>query len=521
MSAAFKEATRVSTGLLTSIERRCLLWMAARIPPSINADHLTSLAGIAMLAAGFCYGFARQHRWALLAVPVMLAINWFGDSLDGTLARVRQQPRPRYGFYVDHVLDTFGVLFLFAGLAWSGYMSPGIAAAFLIAHYLLSIELFLATYCLGSFQTSFWKCGPTELRIVLAAGTLALLWQPTVLIGGRHVLLFDVGGIVATAGLTLTAVLSFARNGRELYRAEPIPAVAKAAVARASVVIALWIGSAIGINLCLAADASAATLHADTLAAFGRYVSLTETRIKSELDLASSDRPLWVDRLPESQRRDMMLRLQQGAVLVSRMQTRDAGRIVEIPSGMGHHWIGTIFVPGAGVDRVVHLMQSYEAYPDVYQPAVRRSKVLSRQGNRFKVSLQLFMKKIVSVVLNTDYDVEYARLGPSRISVRSISTRIAEVSHPDSPDQREEPVGDDNGFLWRFNSYCTLEERNAGTYVQCESISLSRGIPTGLGWLIEPFVTSVPMESLEFTLGAMRRALTGARTPLAQSPARS
>jgi hypothetical protein len=288
--------------------------------------------------------------------------------------------------------------------------------------------------------------------------------------------------------------------------------VTRRPLAHAIVVIGVWIGSAIGIDLWLAGEASAATLHADTLAAFDRYVNLTEARINGER--TSSLRALWVDTLPESQRQDMRVRLQQGAVVVSRLQTRDAGRAIEIPNGMSHHWVGTIFAPGAGVDRVVHLMQSYEAYPDVYQPAVRRSKVLSRQGNRFKVSLQLFMKKIVSVVLNTEYNVEYARLGPGRMSVRSVSTRIAEVSHPDGPDQREEPVGLDNGFLWRFNSYCTLEERDRGTYVQCESVSLSRGIPTGLGWLIEPFVTSVPMESLEFTLGAMRLALTVGRTPL-------
>jgi phosphatidylglycerophosphate synthase len=237
MSAAFKEATRVSTGLLTAIERRCLLWIAARIPPSINADHLTSLAGIAMLAAGFCYGLARQHRAALLAVPLLLAVNWFGDSLDGTIARVRQQPRPRYGFYVDHVLDTFGILFLFAGLAWSGYMTPVVAAAFLIAYYLLSIELFLATYCLGTFQMSFWKLGPTELRIVLALGTLALLWHPMVRIAGTDVLLFDAGGIVATTGLLVTAIVSFARNGRALYRAEPIPAFVKASAGKPEVVM--------------------------------------------------------------------------------------------------------------------------------------------------------------------------------------------------------------------------------------------------------------------------------------------
>jgi hypothetical protein len=277
----------------------------------------------------------------------------------------------------------------------------------------------------------------------------------------------------------------------------------------------------VGAGLALAADANAATLRDDTLTAFGRYVSLTEVRITN--DLASPSHPLWVDSLPESQRQDMLARLRQGATLVNRMQTRDAGHAIEIPHALVHHWVGTIFVPGADVDRVAHLMQSYDAYPDVYQPAVRRSSLRSRQGNRFKVSMQLFMKKIVAVVLNTDYDVEYTRLSPLRMSVRSISTRIAEVSHPDSPDQREEPVGDDDGFLWRFNSYCTIEqrERDRGTYVQCESVSLSRGIPTGLGWLIEPFVTSVPMESLEFTLGAMRRALTGGRTPPSPSPARS
>jgi hypothetical protein len=188
---------------------------------------------------------------------------------------------------------------------------------------------------------------------------------------------------------------------------------------------------------------------------------------------------------------------------------------------MGHHWVGTIFLPGVSIDEVARSMQSYDAYPTVYQPAVRQSKVLSHQGNHFTVSLQLFMKKVVSVVLNTSYDVDYARPAPGRMSVRSISTRIAEVSHPDTAEQREEPVGDDNGFLWRINSYWTLEEQDHGTYVQCESISLSRGIPTGLGWLIEPFVTSVPMESLEFSLGAMRRALTGGRTPPAPLPAQS
>ena len=152
-------------------------------------------------------------------------------------------------------------------------------------------------------------------------------------------------------------------------------------------------------------------------------------------------------------------------------------------------------------------MQGYDRYQEIYSPSVRRSHTISRQGDSFKVYLQLFMKKIISVVLNTEYDVQYMRLSPTRMQVRSYSTRIAEVQNPGTPDEKEAPVGDDSGFLWRFHNYCSLDERPVGTYIQCESLSLSRGIPTGLGWIVGPFVTSIPRESLEFTLGHMRTAL--------------
>jgi hypothetical protein len=191
---------------------------------------------------------------------------------------------------------------------------------------------------------------------------------------------------------------------------------------------------------------------------------------------------------------------------VRRLETRDAGRAIDIPGGLCHHWIGSVFVPGATLDRTVRLMQAYDDYHEIYSPAIRRSRMLSRDGGRFRVSLQLFMKKVVSAVLNTENDVSYVGVSPTRIEVRSVATRIAEVEHPD--DQQEKPVGHDSGFLWRFNNYSALEERDQGTYVQCETVSLSRDIPTGLGWLIGPFVTSIPRESLEFTLQAMRRALT-------------
>lgn len=229
MSATqFDEARRVSTSVLTSSERRCLLWLASRLPRWINSDHLTMLALLAMLMTGVSYSLARSHPLALVLAVVWLAVNWFGDSLDGTLARMRGHQRPRYGFYVDHVVDCFGVLFLLAGLALSGYMSPLVAMGLLVAYFMLSIEVYLATYCLTVFRLSFWGFGPTELRLVLAIGTLALLFDPTVDLVGQRYRLFDVGGLAATAGLAITLVVAVIRNVRALYQAEPLPALAKA-----------------------------------------------------------------------------------------------------------------------------------------------------------------------------------------------------------------------------------------------------------------------------------------------------
>jgi hypothetical protein len=173
-----------------------------------------------------------------------------------------------------------------------------------------------------------------------------------------------------------------------------------------------------------------------------------------------------------------------------------------------HHWIGTTFAPRATADRVVSLMQGYDRYQEIYSPNVRRSHTISRQGDTFKIYLQLFMKKVIGVVLNTEYDVRYTRVDSTRAHVRSYSTRIAEVKDPGTAAEKEAPVGQDSGFLWRFYNYCSLEERAEGTYIQCESVSLSRAIPIGLGWLVGPFVTSIPRESLEFTLGSMRKALS-------------
>ena len=217
----YREATRVLTSVLAPIEQRVLLWLARRLPPWIHSDHLTLLALVARLAGGLSYWVARATPVALLLVNACLAVNWFGDSLDGTLARVRGQERPRYGFYVDHVVDEFGAAFLLGGLALSGYMSPGVAALVLVSYFMLCIEVFLATSVLATFRMSFFKMGPTELRIVLAGGNLVAAVHPTVTIAGGSWLLFDVGGTIAAAGLVATLVGSAISNARLLARAEP------------------------------------------------------------------------------------------------------------------------------------------------------------------------------------------------------------------------------------------------------------------------------------------------------------
>jgi archaetidylinositol phosphate synthase len=210
----YREAKRVHTSVLAAAEKRLLIWIAERLPRWVNSDHLTVLAGLAMAVAGICYWIGPGSPLAMATAILMLGLNWFGDSLDGTLARVRHHERPRYGFYVDHVLDVIGILFLLAGFALGGFMTPVVAAGFLVAYYLLMVEIALATHAVGTFRISFWKFGPTELRI---------LRSPFVTIAGERMLLFDVGGVIAAAILGATFIASAVRNGRLLFKLEPLP----------------------------------------------------------------------------------------------------------------------------------------------------------------------------------------------------------------------------------------------------------------------------------------------------------
>ena len=220
MPTTFKTAIRQQESILSPLEKKTLAWMARHMPGWVNSDHLTALGFAGMILTGISYYFSRWDRRMLLAGILFLAINWFGDSLDGTLARYRNRLRPRYGFYVDHIVDAFGVLFLVAGLGMSGYMSPSVAMAFLIAYYLLSIELYLATYTVGVFKLSFGIWGPTELRVLLALGNITLMYHPHVGIAGHSYLLADVGAIVAIPAVAGIALIGALRNTVRLYAEE-------------------------------------------------------------------------------------------------------------------------------------------------------------------------------------------------------------------------------------------------------------------------------------------------------------
>jgi phosphatidylglycerophosphate synthase len=221
-SIPFASAVRLQESFTARAERRALGWLAARLPSWINSDHLTLIGFAAMIFAGASYALVRTNRAGLILATFFLALNWFGDSLDGTLARLRNRQRPRYGFYVDHMIDTLGGFFLMGGLAISGITDWRIALGMFIAFLMLSVEVYLAAYTLGTFRLSFAKLGPTEIRILLALGNTALWFHPDARVFGSTYRVFDVGGVVAIAGMSLMLVVSTILNTVKLYRAESL-----------------------------------------------------------------------------------------------------------------------------------------------------------------------------------------------------------------------------------------------------------------------------------------------------------
>jgi phosphatidylglycerophosphate synthase len=220
--AVFRPARRVHEALTARIERRALEWMAERAPRWVTSDRLTALGLGAQVGAGASYALARYDRRALLLAIVCVALNWLGDSLDGTLARVRRQQRPRYGFYVDHMVDVFGAVALMGGLGASGMLHWETAAAMLVGFLVLASESFLATYALGEFEMSQGIFGPTEIRILMIAGNVALLRSKYATVLGHRLLLFDLGGWIAAAAMFAMAIAVTVRHTAELYKREPL-----------------------------------------------------------------------------------------------------------------------------------------------------------------------------------------------------------------------------------------------------------------------------------------------------------
>jgi hypothetical protein len=273
----------------------------------------------------------------------------------------------------------------------------------------------------------------------------------------------------------------------------------------------------IGVALCHAlgtTPATAADLQPRTVAAFDRYVRVTEALGQDARSF------LRVDALPEAQRRAAIESIRRGDLFIESVATLEAGKPIDVPDGLIHHWLGSVFVPGATVDEAVALLQDYDRHATLYRPNVARSKVLAREGDVFRVYLRFFMKKVITVVVDSEHEARFTRLSPDRAQSRIHSVRIAEVDAPDTPAEREKPVGRDGGYLWRLYTYWRFQERDGGTYVQCEAISLTRSIPFGVGWLVGPFVTSIPRESLTFTLETTRKTLAGQRASTSEAQAR-
>jgi hypothetical protein len=267
------------------------------------------------------------------------------------------------------------------------------------------------------------------------------------------------------------------------------------------------------VILCLIAASSgvaAAVLEADTAAAFQRYVQLTEQRINAEV--ARSEDFLWIDTLPSSRRAELQRGLHQGGVIMERLQTRDGSKEIEAPGGLIHHWVGVVFVPKVTVKQAVALMQDYDHHSKYFSPAIAASRMLERDGNRFKVALRFHVKKIIAVTMDTENDAEFFHPSPDRAHSRIRSTRVTEIADAGTPQEKPKRPGEENGFMWNLNTYWRFLERDGGTYIQCESLTLSRDVPFALAWIIRPIVTQMPKESLTFTMGKAREAL--ARRPI-------
>jgi hypothetical protein len=255
----------------------------------------------------------------------------------------------------------------------------------------------------------------------------------------------------------------------------------------------------------LGSTASAAELKPKTAAAFDRYVAATEARFANEVRPGGTF--LYIDGMNPDAKRQAYEQLKQGEILVEKLETKAPGVSADVPDGMVHHWVGLIFIPGATLAKTLPIVKDYDRRADLYKPDVSASRTLAHNGDDFKMFLRLHQKRFTTVDFNTTYDVHWGSVDARKIYSNSISTRIAEVKDPAKPDGEELPVGAGHGYLWRLNTYWRFEEKDGGVYLQCEALSLTRDIPTGLGWLLKPLVMSIPKQSLNRALGQTRNVV--------------
>lgn len=272
------------------------------------------------------------------------------------------------------------------------------------------------------------------------------------------------------------------------------------------------------VSLLSTLPINAADLEPQTITAFEHYVQVTESQTHSQL--ANGDAFLWIEGLPETRRTEALAQLRAGQVVIARLDSLSRGegdsddqKPISIPGGLIHHWIGTVFIPGASLAQTLSFAEDYPHQAQYFRPDVVESKILRRDGDDYLVEMRLYKKKVITTVLDTDHEVHYTILDSTRATSRSQTTRIQEVDNPGSANERLEPAGHDRGFLWRMNTYWRFEQKDGGTYVECQSISLTRDIPAGLGWMVGPYVNSVARESLTFTLATTRSAILSRTSP--------
>ena len=254
-----------------------------------------------------------------------------------------------------------------------------------------------------------------------------------------------------------------------------------------------------------------AELKKKTLDAFNLYARLTEERVHKEI---SGQGPfLWVDGLPEARRQAVSTQMRNGQVVIEAQQTRQSGKEIKVPDGIIHHWVGVAFLPGVKLMEAASITLDYDNHVRTYRPDVVRSKLLQRDGDNYRMHLRFLKKKIITVVVDTEHEVHFVRVDDTRAHCWSHTTRINEVEDYGKKNERQLPEGRDGGFMWRMYTYWRFLERDSGTYIQCESLTLTRDIPWGLGWLIRPYVTSIPRESLTFTMEKTRAGVMARRTP--------